>query len=195
MKKIPALVIGLFLAVITIAQDGPKGLNLNDKAPGFTAKDQSGNNISLANELKKGPVVLVFYRGQWCPYCNRALKQLEDSLSQIKAKGAVVLTVTPEIQENIVKTIDKTKASFPILHDEGLAIMRSYDVAFKVDDKTIESYKRYGLDFNLLNGETNGTNLPVPAVYVISREGKIVYKYFDRDYRKRSSIKDILSHL
>lgn len=195
MKKIAALVLSLFLVVVTTAQDGPKGLNLNDKAPGFTAKDQSGTNISLANELKKGPVVLVFYRGQWCPYCNRALKQLEDSLSQIKAKGAVVLTVTPEIQENIVKTIDKTKASFPILHDEGLQIMKSYDVAFKVDDKTVESYKKYGIDFNVANGEANGTNLPVPAVYVISKEGKIVYKYFDRDYRKRSSVKDILSHL
>jgi peroxiredoxin len=195
MKKIPAFVFALLLSFVAIAQEGPKGLNLNDQAPTFTAKDQAGNIVSLANELKKGPVVLVFYRGQWCPYCNRSLKQLEDSLSLIKTKGAVVLTVTPEIQENIVKTIDKTKASFPILHDEGLAIMKKYDVAFKVDDKTIESYKKYGLDFNQLNGQANGANLPVPAVYVINKEGKIVYKHFDKDYRKRSSVKDILSHL
>ena len=195
MKKIHTLVLGLFLSLITMAQGDPKGLSLNDKAPEFTAKDQSGKNISLNAELKKGPVVLVFYRGQWCPYCNRALKQLEDSLSLIKAKGAVVLTVTPEIQENIAKTIDKTKASFPILHDEDLTIMKNYDVAFKVDDKTIESYKKYGIDFTIANGEANGTNLPVPAVYVISKEGKIVYKFFDKDYRKRSSVKDILSHL
>ena len=73
--------------------------------------------------------------------------------------------------------------------------MKSYDVAFKVDDKTVESYKKYGIDFNVANDESNGTNLPIPAVYVIIKEGKIVYKYFDRDYRKRSSIKDILSHL
>ncbi len=193
MKKLFIGGIVLFLTANLFAQ--PKGLNLNDKAPDFTAKDQNGKNISLKNELKNGSVVLVFYRGQWCPFCNRALKQLEDSLSLIKDKGAAVLTITPEKQDNIVKTITKTKASFPILHDEGLQIMKSYDVAFKVDDKTIEAYKKYGIDFAEANGEANGANLPVPAVYVINKEGKIVYKYFDADYRKRSTVKDILSHL
>ena len=138
---------------------------------------------------------MVFYRGQWCPYCNRQLKQLEDSLPQIKAKGATVVTVSPEKQENIAKTITKTKASYAILHDEGLQIMKSYDVAYKVDDNTIEKYKKYGIDFTVVNGEANGASLPVPAVYVISKEGKIVYKYFDVNYAKRSSVKDILEHL
>lgn len=193
MKKILIPCILFFLSASLFAQ--PKGLPLNDNAPDFMAKDQHGKNISLKNELKNGPVVLVFYRGQWCPYCNRALKQLEDSLAQIKAKGATVLTITPEKQDNITKTITKTKASFPVLHDEGLKIMRSYDVAFKVDDKTIETYKRYGIDFVEANGEANGTNLPVPAVYVINKDGRIVYRHFDPDYRKRSTVKEILSHL
>ncbi len=153
------------------------------------------NIYDLKNELKKGSVVLVFYRGQWCPYCNRSLKQLEDSLSQIKSKGATVLAITPEQQDNIAKTVEKTKASFTILHDEGLQIMKSYDVAYKVDDKTIELYKKNGLDFNEMNGQANGANLPVPAVYVINKSGKIVYKYFDVDYRKRATVKDILAHL
>lgn len=195
MKGIFSLVMAIAFCGILAAQTAPSGLNVNDKAPDFTAKDQSGKNISLKNELKKGSVVLVFYRGQWCPYCNRSLKQLEDSLSLITAKGASVLTITPEVSENIDKTIAKTKASFPILHDEGLVIMKSYDVAFKVDDKTVENYKKYGIDFSIANGAANGANLPVPAVYVINKEGKIVYKYFDSDYRKRSSVKDILSHL
>ncbi len=195
MKKVIGLTATIFLSIVIFAQTVPKGLNVNDKAPEFNAKDQNGKIISLKNELKNGSVVLVFYRGQWCPYCNRALKQLEDSLPMIKAKGATVLTVTPEKQENIVKTISKTKSTYSILHDEGLQIMKSYDVAYKVDDKTIEKYKSYGIDFNDANGEINGANLPVPAVYVINKEGKIVYKYFDIDYRKRSSVKDILEHL
>ncbi len=195
LKQLSTLVLALCLSIGLQAQTGPKGLNLNDKAPDFSATDQNGKTISLKNELKKGSVVLVFYRGQWCPFCNRSLKQLEDSLFLITAKGASVLTITPEVQENISKTITKTKATFPILHDEGLEIMKSYDVAFKVDDKTVESYKKYGIDFNVANGASNGANLPVPAVYVINKEGKIVYKYFDTDYRKRSSVKDILSHL
>ena len=195
MKKTLSVAAFLFQSILVIAQPAPNGLSVNDQAPAFTAIDQNGKTISLKNELKNGPVVLVFYRGQWCPFCNRSLSQLQDSLSLIKAKGATVLTVTPEKQDNITKTITKTKASFPILHDEGLQIMKSYDVAFKVDDKTIEAYKKYGIDFLEANGEANGANLPVPAVYVINKEGKIVFRYFNTDYSKRASVKDILTHL
>lgn len=194
MQKIILLVCLLFSMVAT-AQNSPKGLSLNEQAPDFSSADQYGENISLSNELKKGSVVLVFYRGQWCPYCNRALKQLEDSLSFIKEKGASVITITPEKPAYITQTISKTKASYSILHDEGLSIMKKYDVAFQVDEKTIEAYKKYGIHFNEVNGEANGANLPVPAVYVINKQGKIVYRYFDKDYRKRSSIREILAHL
>lgn len=195
MKKLFASVLALCITAVVFSQNGPKGLNLNDQAPDFNAKDQNGKSISLKKELKKGPVVLVFYRGQWCPYCNRQLKQLEDSLSLIHEKGATLLTITPEKQENISKTITKTKATYSILHDEGLKIMNSYDVTFQVDDKTIESYKKYGIDFTQANGEANGAHLPVPAVYVVNKQGKIIYKYFDIDYRKRSSVKEILTYL
>jgi peroxiredoxin len=194
MKKVLLFVALAYQTTILSAQNFPKGLNVNDKAPAFTAKDQNGKEVSLQNELKKGSVVLVFYRGQWCPYCNKQLKQMEDSMVQIKAKGATVLTITPEKAENIDKTIAKTKATFPILHDDNLQIMKSYDVAFTVADKTVESYKKYGIDFAEVNGE-NGPNLPVPAVYVINKAGNIVYKFFDTDYKKRASIKDILEHL
>lgn len=195
MKKLFASALALCITAVVFSQTGPKGLNLNDQAPDFSAKDQNGKTVSLKNELKKGAVVLVFYRGQWCPFCNRQLKQLEDSLSLIKEKGATLLTITPEKEENISKTISKTKATYSILHDEGLKIMNSYDVTFQVDDKTIESYKKYGIDFTQANGEANGAHLPVPAVYVVNKQGKIIYKYFDVDYRKRSSVKEILAHL
>ena len=194
MKQL-VLSVALFIATITVtAQDKPKGLNVNDKAPTFTAKNQAGKTISLKEQLKSGAVVLIFYRGQWCPYCNKQLKRLEDSLSLITAKGATLIAVTPEKQENINKTIEKTKATYSILFDDGLKIMKSYDVAYTVDDKTVEKYKGYGIDFNEVNG-SNGANLPVPAVYVINKEGVIVYKYFDVDYRNRASVQDILDHL
>lgn len=193
MKKI-ALFVTLFTAVSLHAQD-PKGLNVNDTAPVFSAKDQDGKTVDLKEKLKNGPVVLVFSRGQWCPYCNRQLKKLEDSLSLITAKGASLIAISPETSENIDKTIEKTKASYPILHDEGLTIMKSYDVAFTVDDKTIEKYKGYGIDFSKLNGDANGANLPVPAIYVINKEGKIIFRHFDKNYAKRASVAEILEHL
>ncbi len=195
MKQVCLSMIAFLLAIASMAQYSPRGLQLNDVAPEFTAQDQNGKKISLNQERKKGAVVLIFYRGQWCPYCNRALQQLEDSLSLIRAKNAVVLAITPEKNENIVKTISKTKASYSILHDEGLEIMKKYDVSFSVDEPTIEAYKKFGINFTEANGEANGANLPVPAVYIINKEGKITYRFFDKDYRKRSSVKAILDHL
>ena len=193
MKKILFFLI-IICSVQTYAQTYPAGLNVNDLAPGFTATDQKGEKINLKKQLKNGNVVLIFYRGQWCPYCNKQLKQLEDSIALIKEKGATVLAITPELPENISKTIEKTNASYSILYDEGLKIMNAYKVAFKVDDKTVEKYKGYGIDFLKVNG-SNGANLPVPAVYIVNKKSKIIYRYFDTDYRKRSSIKDILDHL
>ena len=193
MKKLFILLITL-VSLQTQAQTYPRGLNVNDDAPDFTAMDQKSENVHLAKLLKKGNVVLVFYRGQWCPYCNKELKQLEDSIGLIQAKGATVLAITPELPENISKTIEKTKASYPILYDKGLTIMNAYKVAFKVDDKTVEKYKGYGIYFSKANGD-NGANLPVPAVYIVNKKGKIIYRFFDVDYKKRSSIKDILDNL
>lgn len=194
MKKALSFVLLLLPGLITIAQDVPKGLNINDPAPVFTAIDQNGKSVSLSKLLLNGPVVLVFYRGQWCPHCNKHLKKLEDSLNFIRGKGATVVAITPEKPESISKTIEKTKASYSIVFDEGLKIMKSYDVAFAVDSKTIERYKGYGIDFNEANAG-NGANLPVPALYIIGKDGKIIYRHFDTNYTKRPSVAEILAHL
>jgi peroxiredoxin len=194
MKKIFFLALIICQSAMLFAQTAPTGLKVNDAAPEFNAADQTGKLFNLKDELKKGAVVLIFYRGQWCPYCNRELKALEDSLSLIMDKGATLVAVSPEMPVNISKTIEKTKATFPILFDEGLKIMKSYDVAFAVDNNTIEKYKNYGIDFTQANG-ANGANLPVPAVYIINKAGKIIYKYFDKDYRNRASVAEILSYL
>ncbi|MDQ2862889.1 MAG: AhpC/TSA family protein [Bacteroidota bacterium] len=194
MKKIVLTAFYATCIFVCSAQTNPNGLAVNTKAPEFSAKDQNGKIVSLKDELKKGKVVLVFYRGQWCPYCNKELKGLEDSLSFITSKGASLLAITPEIPENVSKTIAKTKATYPILSDNNLQIMKAYDVAYEVDPSTIEKYKKYGIDFGIANG-SNGANLPVPAVYVIDQAGNIIYRYFNPDYRYRASIAEIISHL
>ena len=95
---------------------------------------------------------------------------------------------------NIKKTIDKTKAAYSIIEDKSMAIMKSYQVNFAVDEKTIEKYKTYGIDFDKSNG-SNGANLPVPATYIIGKDGKIKYAFFNPDYRQRPSVKEILANL
>ncbi len=172
----------------------PDGLKVGDTAPDFTAKDQEGKTVNLNETLRKGPVVILFYRGQWCPFCNKQLSYLSDSLSVITNKGATILAITPETAANVKKTIEKTKATFPVIEDDGLAIMKSYKVNFVVDEKTVTKYKGYGIDFEKANGR-NGANLPVPATYIIGKDGKIKYVFFNTDYRKRASVKDILDNL
>ncbi len=193
--KIQSLITALLLyPVLSFAQPGAKGLDVNNKAPDFSARNQNGKLIKLSAELKNGPVVIVFYRGQWCPYCNRQLTALQDSLPFIKEKGATLIAISPEKPENVAKTIEKTKASYPVLFDEGLNIMKSYDVAYAVDSSTIDRYLKFGIDFNEANG-SNGATLPVPTVYIIDQKGVIIFKHFDTDYKKRVSVREILSHL
>ncbi len=195
LKKIRTLLIAiLFLPFYTIAQHTPMGLQVNDRAPAFVSTDQHGKKVDLSKVLKQGSVVIVFYRGQWCPYCNKQLMRLEDSLSLITGKGATLIAVTPEKPANISKTIEKTKATYPVLFDDGLTIMKSYDVAFALDTATIEKYKKYGIDFNDANGN-NGATLPVPAVYIINQKGVIVFRHFDPDYTKRVTVAEILTYL
>jgi peroxiredoxin len=187
------LVLSLFSNGV-FSQQNPEGLFPGGKAPDFTAFDQNGNEIKLKELTKKGPVVLVFYRGYWCPYCNKALKRLEDSLQLITDKGATLIAVSPEISENIDSTVKRTGAEFSILHDKELKIMKAYNVAFEVPENTVTRYRNTGLDFNKLNGE-NGTYLPVPAVYIINKQRDIVWRYFETDYRKRPSVQTILENI
>jgi len=184
-----------FLNTILLAQEKPEGLFINSKAPDFKANDQYGNEIRLKDVLKDSLVVLIFYRGQWCPYCNRQLKRLEDSLQLIKEKGARLIAVTPEKPEFISKTIEKTKASYPLLYDKEMKIMKAYSVAFEVDDRAVSRYKNADIDLAAANGQKDKVYLPIPAVYIISKEGSVIYRYFDSDYKKRPTVQEIIDNL
>jgi len=195
MPKFFSLVILLFIHAILFAQEKPEGLFINSKAPDFKGTDQYGNEIRLKDVLKDSLVVLIFYRGQWCPYCNKQLKKLEDSLQLIKSKGARLIAITPEKPEFISKTVEKTKASYPLIYDKEMKIMKAYAVAFEVDDRTVSRYKNADIDLATANGQKEKVYLPVPAVYIISKEGTILYRYFDFDYKKRASVQEILDNL
>ena len=108
MKKLLLTTCLAICVFMSNAQMYPAGLKVNDKAPDFSSKDQNGKIISLKDELKRGKVVLIFYRGQWCPYCNKELKSMEDSLSLITSKGATVVAVTRNIIYNsLTKNLKK----------------------------------------------------------------------------------------
>lgn len=195
MRTLFLLFILLFIQYNLPAQEKPEGLFINSRAPDFKTIDQYGQEIRLKDVLKDSLVVLIFYRGQWDPYCNKQLRKLEDSLQLIKDKGARLIAVCPEKPEFISKTIEKTKASYPLLYDNEMKIMKAYGVAFQVDEKTVSRYKNADIDLAAANGQKTKVFLPVPATYVISKEGTILYRHFDADYKKRPSVQEIISNL
>ncbi|MBD0332984.1 MAG: AhpC/TSA family protein [Chitinophagaceae bacterium] len=196
MKQLLILLFTLFAVSTTFAQQKPKGLALHAKAPNIEATDQNGNNISLAALRKEGPVVVLFYRGNWCPYCNKQLKELQDSLQHITAKGAAVIAITPEAQEGVGNTIEKTGAAFPIISDKDVAIGRAYNVSYEVDTATLNKYKTtWDVDFLKINEQKEKAYLPVPAVYIIDKKGLVTYRFFDTDATRRPSVKELLANL
>jgi peroxiredoxin len=194
MKKWITTLSVLFLFTIAFSQDKPEGLFINSKAPNFQAKDQNGQEVNLKELRKKGNVVIVFYRGNWCPYCNKHLQKLQDSLSFITARGATLVAITPESNEGIAKTVEKTKAGFPIVYDEGMKIAKGYGVSFKVDDRTVQRYKNAEIDLLKTNSQKEAV-LPVPAVYIVNKDGAVTFRYFETDYKKRVTVKELLDNL
>jgi peroxiredoxin len=194
MKKLLAALIAVFIVTVSFAQDKPEGLFINSRGADFKMKDQSGNEVVLKDLRKKGPVVVLFYRGNWSPYCMKELKRFQDSLSLITAKGGTVVAITPEGKEGQDSTIAKTGATFPIIYDGEMKLAKAYGVAFKVDDKALARYKNAGTDLLKLNGQKEAM-LPVPAVYILNKEGSVTYRYFNEDYRKLVSVKEVLDNL
>lgn len=197
MKRVVAILVAFFIVHFASAQQKPEGLFINSKAPDFKARDQFGNEIVFKDLRKKGNVVVVFTRGSWCPYCNRYLKRLQDSAELIKAKNAQLIVITPETKEGIESTVDKTGATFPIIYDSVMKITNAYSGAYKVDEKVLMRYKNSNPSIDLLkiNNQRKDAYLPITAVYIVNDEGSITFRYFDEDYKKRVSVKEILQAL
>lgn len=172
-----------------------QGLQVGQQAPEFTAQDAAGYQFEFSAALKKGPVVLIFYRGQWCPFCNKHLGEIQENLQQIMGKGATVVAVSPEKPEYLEKTALKTGIRFSLLYDEGYQIADAYDVTFKPGGLSLLIYNTV-LGAKLKEAHSDDSQqLPIPATYVIDRKGLIVWRHFDPDYKKRSTVDDIISEL
>ena len=172
-----------------------KGLEPGTKVPMFHALDMQGNDFSLKEALEHGPVVIIFYRGHWCPVCNKHLKTLQDSLDVIQQYGATLIAVSPEKVPLLGKTAEKTGVKFTLVHDENYRIAEAFDIQFRPDSMQRVMYNTM-LGANLKDAHSDETQqLPIPATFVIGSDGKITWRHFDPDYRKRSTVKDIVSAL
>jgi len=179
-----------------VASSLPKGLEVGSKAPLFKAKDKEGNTFKLKKALKNGPVVLIFFRGYWCPACAQYLGQYADSLKMVAEKGVQLVTVTPESYKHMKKYEEKTKDhTFTVISDTKESVMKAYGVRFEVTKKYDAMLTKYLKEELTSINENDQSTLPVPATYIIDKEGKIVWKQFDINYKNRANVKDIIANL
>ncbi len=173
----------------------PKGLMVGDKAPIIIGTSINGNKVNSNEIIKEKEVVVIFYRGKWCPVCNRYLTNLHDSLALITGKKAEVLVIGPETFDNAEKTANKTGGDFVLIPDTNLKILTDYDVLFNVTKGYQNKIKTFLLTDIAKNNNQEEAILPVPATYIIGKNGLIKWRQFDYDYTKRASVKSIIKHL
>lgn len=193
--SVKKIFLGIFflLSVASQAQDVSKALKVGDKAINFTLKNAKGEDVTLYSLLEKGNVIITWYRGGWCPYCNVALNQLQEKLPEFKSLNASLVALTPELPDHSLSTQEKNKLEFEVLTDLNNEVARLYGVVFKLDDKTAQRYEQ-ALHLSSRNG-TNSSELPVPATYVIDKKGNIRYAYVNPDYKERANPEVIIQEL
>ena len=168
-----------------------RALKAGMRAPEFTLPDAHGQPVRSADLLQKGPLVLTFYRGVWCPFCNMDLQALEEAANDIRALGASLVAISPQTAPNRRKSERENALSFPILSDHGNALADQFGLRFRLPDDLIAVYKGFGNDLAVGNGEDSWT-LPMPARYVIGTDGVIVYAEVNADYTRRPDPSELL---
>ncbi len=171
------------------------GLVVGDKAPDFTLPDALGRPVSLADLLAEGPVVAVFYRGEWCPYCNLQLHALQAELPTIRGLGASLVAISPQAADHSLSLTEKHELAFPVLSDLDQHVIRAYRVQFTVagdlEDIMVNVFHNDPADQNA----DHSRSLPVPAVFVIDQDGVIRAAFVSADWRVRAEPADVVAAL
>jgi peroxiredoxin len=171
-----------------------KALKVGQKFPDFTLPNSSGKPIHLRALLKSGPVIVSFYRGSWCPYCNAQLSSFQQHLGEFKSKGATLVAITPEKPDLETFLKEGKKLEFDILNDKNNQLATKLGLVFGLTPELKAIYQQFGIDLTKTQGNPDW-KLPVPATYVIGKNGKVVFEFLDVDYTHRADPVDILKAL
>ncbi|MFY4722098.1 peroxiredoxin-like family protein [Streptomyces sp. LaBMicrA B280] len=171
-----------------------RALAVGAHAPHFSLPSATGRTVALEDLLAHGPVVLTFYRGAWCPYCNIALQHLQRHHADITARGARLVAVSPQIPDESLSLSEKHDLAFDVLSDIGSVTAQRYGVAFRTSDELAAHYARSGLELERFN-DGHARVLPIPATYVIDRSGVVRWAFVDTDFTVRAEPADILAAL
>lgn len=169
---------------------GPVGVG--DVAPDFSAIDIESRSVTLSSALARGPVVITFYRGGWCPYCNLELRAYQKHYAEFAKAGAQILAMSPEAPEYGRETSDKNRLSFSVITDAGSKIAESFGLVFELSEELAKLYTEFGHPLSQRNAHGDW-RLPVPATYVVDRERRIRFAYVNFDYRERCEPEVVLA--
>jgi peroxiredoxin len=197
-ERVPAERQEMMLRHIQELRDGAISksmLKVGDHAPPIVLADAKGELVDVGALLKQGPVIVTFYRGGWCPFCNFELKAYQQMLPEIAAAGASLVAISPEKPDETVSTAEKNALTFHVLSDIGQKVGRAFGLVYEFSDELRTVYDGFGLDIPARNGSPDEWALPVSATYVIGRDGTIAYANTDVDYRDRADPCDVLEAL
>ncbi|GHB90153.1 peroxiredoxin-like family protein [Cerasicoccus arenae] len=161
-----------------------------DTAPDFTLPNANGEEVNLSALLKNGPVVLVWYRGGWCPYCNMQLHAMQEILPMLQKAGAQLVAISPESPDKTLSTKEKDELEFFVLSDMGNVVAKKYGIVYKLDDATHEIYENR-LKLSEFNKNKSG-ELPLAVTYIVDQDGVIAWDFINSDYKKRAEPAEIL---
>lgn len=180
---------------LAITHTSPLKLKVGEKAPDFTLPNTLGQQVSLSSLLVQGSVVLSFYRGTWCPYCNLVLNGYQRILDKIKAKGANLVAISPQTPDHSLSIKEKNELQFEVLSDTGNQVAKQYTAVFKNADVPVATMESLGINFHSFYGNQSG-ELPVPAVFIINQQGVVTFAATEGgDYRERVEAQEILNAL
>ncbi len=169
-------------------------LQKGDKAPEFILKNHKGETVLSSELLKKGPLVITFYRGLWCPYCNKDLAYLKRYKEQVEEKGATMLSISPQLTEFNNQIVEQQHLNYDLLSDNGNNIAGAFGLRWTMVDPLKSLYDSFGINLPKYNGDESWT-LPVPARFIIGQDSIIQYAEFSVDYTKRPNPDVLLDHL
>jgi peroxiredoxin len=169
-------------------------LNEGDEIPQINLPNAVGKTINVNSMLKDGPVVISFYRGAWCPYCNLELKALQHALPEIKSLDARLIAISPNTTDNSISSIEKHGLEFEVLTDAGNNIAKEFRLVFNLAEELRPIYQQFNFDIPKYNDDESW-DIPIPATYVVNTDGKIVHAFVNADYTKRMEPTEIISKL
>jgi len=196
-KKVPPEIVNVMLdATRRLADTGiaQNSLKVGQKAPDFELPNVKGESVNLHSLLEQGPVVLNFYRGGWCPYCNLELNAYNKHLGDIENLGASLVAISPQTPDNSLSTAEKNDLKFEVLSDVGNQTANQFGLVFKVDSSLHEIYTKFGLVIPKFNGD-DSWEIPLPGTYVIDKDGTVKYAFANADYTKRAEPDEVIAKL